>query len=304
MSIQRPFLILALCVLIGCATSVPTVGDRTDGIPVWEVGDADSDGTPVATEEAAPPAADADDLRAKAQNPVGAMYSLPFEGSFDFGADNGTAFILNVQPVIPVTVGDWNLINRTIAPLVYAPGQITGLPELPANEDGDGTWGLGDINHTTFLSPAMPGDVIWGVGASLTLPTATSDMTGSGQWAAGPSLVLLTQQKPWSLGVLLRQLWSFAGDEDRPDINQLLFQPFINYNLDGGWYLTSTPAMTANWDQEDNGWTVPLGGGAGRVFNIGKQPMNMRLQAFYNVVRPDLAPDWSVMFTIQFMFPK
>jgi len=294
-----------LLVCAGCAVSRPGAESGSDRARAWEVADVDHDGAPDAKEAGEPTTtAQGDDLRAKAQNPVGAMYSLPFEGTFDFGAENGSAFILNTQPVIPVTVGDWNLINRTIVPLIHAPGFITGLPELPANVQGDSTWGLGDINHTTFLSPAAPGSLIWGVGASLTLPTATSDQTGTGQWSAGPSLVFLTQAKPWSLGVLMRQLWSFAGDDDRPDVNQFLLQPFVNYNLDGGWYLTSTPVMTANWDADDNGWTVPLGGGVGRVFNAGKQPMNVRLQAFYNVVRPDFAPDWSLMFTIQFMFPK
>jgi hypothetical protein len=280
--------------------------DETGRMRAWEVADADADETPAAPEPTAEPATagGADDLRKKVQNPVGAMYSLPFEGSFDFGAENGSAFILNVQPVIPVTWGDVNFISRAILPIVYSPGLITGLPEIPASEDGDGTWGLGDLNYTGFFSPAAPGAVIWGLGPSITLPTATSDQTGTGKWSAGASVVVLTQPKPWSLGVLLRQLWSFAGDDDRPDVNQFLLQPFINYNLDGGWYLTSTPVLTANWDQEDNGWTVPLGGGVGRVFNAGKQPMNVRLQAFYNVVRPDFAPDWSLMFTIQLMFPK
>lgn len=56
---------------------------------------------------------------------MGAMYSLPFKFSFDYGAENGEASFLNIQPVIPVTVGDWNLINRVIMPLIDTPGMVT-----------------------------------------------------------------------------------------------------------------------------------------------------------------------------------
>lgn len=231
------------------------------------------------------------------------MISLPFEGTLDFGAPNGSAFVLNVQPVIPVTVGEWNLINRTIVPLVFVDGFIEGLPGIPAGTPGDGAWGLGDINHTTFLSPADPGSLIWGAGLSLTLPTATDPQLGTEKWSVGPSVVFLGQPKPWTLGILMRQLWSFAGADDRQDVNQFLLQPFINYNLDGGWYLVSSPIMTANWDA-DEVWTVPLGGGVGKMLKLGDQPVNTRIQFFYNVARPEAAPDWSMVFTIQFLFPK
>ena len=246
-----------------------------------------------------------EDLRAKTQNPVGAMISLPFKFTADFGAPDGTAFFLNVQPVIPVTVGDWNLINRVIAPLVSVEGFIEGTPEIPEGEEGNGATGLGDINYSVYLSPAAPGKYIWGIGPSLNLPTATDDQLGSGKWSAGATAVVLTQPKPWTLGVLGRQLWSFAGDSDRSEVNQFLLEPFVNYNMDKGWYLITDMIITANW-QADSGdrWTVPLGGGVGKIFKIGGQAMNSRLEAYYNVEKPDGAPDWSTSFTIQFLFPK
>lgn len=250
--------------------------------------------------------AEDDDLQAKVQNPVGNIYSLPFENTFDFGAPDGTAYILTVQPVIPVRIGNWNLINRVIAPLIYAPGIIVNIPSLPAGgTQGESRFGLGDINYTGFLSPANAGKLIWGVGPSLTMPTATDDSLGSKKWSGGASVVLLTQPKPWSLGILLRHLWSFAGDEDRADVNQSMIQPFVNYNLDKGWFLTTDPVILGNLDAPDeNKWTVPLGGGFGRMFKIGKRPINTRLRAYYNVVRPEGAPDWQLQFTFQLIYPK
>ena len=109
----------------------------------------------------------------------------------------------------------------------------------------------------------------------------------------------------WVIGGLVNNLWSFSGDSDREDVNQFLFQYFINYNMAEGWYLTSSPAITANWEAEsDNQWTVPFGGGLGKIFRIGKQPMNAQLQAFYNVEVPEEGPDWTLRFQLQFLFPK
>jgi hypothetical protein len=245
------------------------------------------------------------DLAAKTQNPVGAMYSLPFKFTLDSGASDGEVFVLNIQPVIPVTVGNWNLINRVIVPLIDTPGGVSGTPEIPNPVGDDGATGLGDINYSVYVSPAEPGKVIWGIGPSLMMDTATEDELGSGKWSAGPTAVVLIQPKPWTIGLLGRQLWDFAGDSDRKNFNQLLLEPFINYNLDNGWYLISDMILTANWEADSsNTWTIPLGGGAGKMFAIGNQKMNTKLEAYYNVVKPDGAPDWFMSWTLQFLFPR
>ena len=248
---------------------------------------------------------EADDLRAKTQNPVGSLISVPFENNIDFGAPDGTAYVLNFQPVVPVSVGNWNLINRPILPIAYVQGRVDGLAGLPSGSRGGDVFGLGDLNYSLFVSPADVDKVIWGVGPSFTLRTATDSQLGAGKWSAGATAVVLTQPKPWVVGMLVRHLWSFAGDDDRKKVRQFLMQPFVNYNFEGGWFLFSDPTITANWKAGSNQkWTVPLGGGAGRLFNIGKQPVNMRLGAFGNAVRPDFAPKWALRFTVQFLFPK
>jgi hypothetical protein len=246
------------------------------------------------------------DLAKAAQNPVAAMISLPFQNNtfFGVGPDDDVANVLNIQPVIPFTVGDWNIINRTIVPLIYLPDVTSGLPELPAGVDDGDTFGLGDINHSAYFSPADSGPVIWGVGPSLTIPTATSDNIGTEKWSAGPAAVALAQPGPWVVGSLVRQLWSFAGDGDQ-DVSQLLIQPFVNYNMPDGWYLVSSPIVTANWEADDDDtWTVPVGGGFGRIFRIGNQPINAQLQGFYNVEHPQFGPEWIMRFQLQFLFPK
>ncbi len=245
------------------------------------------------------------DLRAAVQNPISSLISLPFKFIFDFGANNGDAQFVNIQPVVPVSLGNWNIVNRLIVPIGGVDGPITGQANNPSPIPGDGAEGLGDINYSAFLSPSEVGKLIWGVGASLSMPSASDDQLGTGKWSAGPTAVVLTQPGWGSVGLLARQLWSFSGDEDRREVSQLLVEPFINYNLKGGWFLITDMIITANWEASSgNEWTVPLGAGFGRVFKIGNQPINSRLEAYYNVERPDGAPEWNLAFTIQFLFPK
>jgi len=250
--------------------------------------------------------ADADAMARKLANPVGSLYSVPIETTFDYGAENGEATFIRIQPVIPVTLSEkWNLINRTIIPLIDAPGTPVGTPGNPEPQFGPRTFGLGDISHSMFLSPSAAGKVIWGAGPMLTFPTATSDQLGSEKWSAGPTVVLLMQPKPWTIGLLGGNLWSYAGASDRGDINQMFLQYFINYGFKGGWYLTTSPMMTANWNAtSDNRWTIPLGGGVGKVFKIGKQNMRAQLQAFGYVEKPTGGPEWAIQFTVQFVFPR
>ena len=239
------------------------------------------------------------DLAKETQNPLADLISLPLQNNFDFntGPFDRTRYTLNIQPVIPFSISEnWNLITRTIVPVRYQ-------PDVTQNSGGE--FGLGDINTSWFLSPSKPGALVWGIGPILQLRTATDDTLGTGKWAAGPSLVLLTMQGKWVVGVLANNIWSFAGDSDRDDVNFLTLQYFINYNLPNGWYLVSAPINTADWETDSGDrWTVPLGGGGGKVFHIGKLPINVQTQAFYNVEHPQFGPEWQLRFQFQFLFPK
>lgn len=237
-------------------------------------------------------------LAKAAQNPVAKLISVPFQNNFNFGIgpNNAVQYNLNLQPVIPISLGeDWNLVTRTIMPVINQPSPAPGVRSA---------FGLGDINPTFFLSPAKSGELIWGAGPTFTFPTATDPMLGTGKWSAGPAVVALTTQGPWVGGALANQQWSYAGWGEQT-VSAFLVQPFVNYNLPHGWYLVSAPVMTANWKADrDNRWTVPVGGGIGKIQSVGKQPMNFQIQAFYNAVKPDQGPDWQLRFQVQFLFPK
>ena len=243
-------------------------------------------------------AEDTEALAKAAQNPIANMISVPFQNNFNFGIgpNKVTQWDLNVQPVIPFSLNeDWNIVTRTVVPILNQPSPAPGV---------ESAFGLGDINPTAWLSPAKPGQLIWGVGPTMTLPTATDSQLGSGQWSAGPSVVALTIQGHWVVGALANQQWSFAGWGDER-VSAFLVQPFVNYNLPQGWYLVSSPIITANWEADSGEqWTVPVGGGIGKIFKIGKQSFNAQLQAFDNVKTPKNGPDWQLRFQIQLLFPE
>jgi len=257
-----------------------------------------------------------EDMAKQSQNPLGTIISSPIESNFFFGIgpSDSTAYVLNWKPVYPVGLGDWNLINRLIVPAIYSGGQDKDLlldstiySENVAIIDlaTGSALGLGDITYTAYLSPKESGSLIWGIGGALTMPTATEDRWSSDKWSAGPALVALTMPGNWVTGFLIQNVWSFAGESDAADVNKFVFQYFVNYNLENGWYLSTTPVITANWEAEsEDKWTVPFGGGVGKLVRHGKLPVDYKLAGYWNAEKPDQAPDWNLQFTVKFLFPK
>jgi hypothetical protein len=243
----------------------------------------------------------AEDLAKLAQNPVGNLISLPFQNNTNlhYGPERGTQNVLNIQPVIPISIGkDWNLITRTIVPVI-------SMPDL--GPDIESTTGIGDTVLTAFLSPAHPGKWIWGAGPVVQLPTNTEAELGNANWGLGPSFVVLHLDRgsPWVYGALVNNIWSLTNDKRGGYYNNGLIQPFVNYNFKSGFYLVSAPILTVDWtaDSADR-WTVPLGGGVGKIFHFGKLPVNTQLSGYYNVATPEDGPDWQIRAQIQLMFPK
>jgi hypothetical protein len=178
--------------------------------------------------------------------------------------------------------------------LVSQPGPI-----LDSNTNG-----IGDITQSLFLSPSHGGNLIWGAGPVFTVPSASDPILGTGKVLVGPTAVFLTTPGHWVMGVLLNNQWSVAGNPLTPPVNAFLAQPFVNYNMAHGWYLTTAPIITANWlAASGQQWTVPIGGGFGRVFKLGDQPVNANIAAYYNAIRPTGTADWQLRATLAFLFP-
>jgi hypothetical protein len=241
------------------------------------------------------------------QNPVGNIAIIPFQNNLNYGVGPYARFqyILNAQPVVPIMLGPkMNLIARTIIPTISQPS-FALAPACGTPSGCPSTFGLGDIQEQLFFAPkTQPGALIWGAGPQFQIPSASPGVLGAGKWGAGPALVGLIMPGHIVAGVLLTQLWSFAGQANRPNISAALFQPFFNYNLKDGWAISTSPNITANWTAAPtNRWAVPLGGGVARTFKAGGQLMSLAASYYTYVGRPVGTPQTNVKLVWSLLFP-
>ena len=245
------------------------------------IGSASEKGTDAAAKDAA-------------ENPVAAAISLPLQNNTFYGvgpyrrAENE----LLIEPVVPIRISaNWMVISRTILPVVV-------VPRLSASAEVD--YGLSNIQPQFYLSPVHTGRFVWGVGPQLWLPTATDDKLGINKWGGGPAAVGLFRSRHLLAGTLIGN--EFAGVNHVHE-NQMTINWFVFYNMKHGWYVLTTPIVTADWTAERNQrWTVPVGGGAGKIFKIGHQPLNARAQFFNDVRTTAGGSDWQMQTQLQFLF--
>lgn len=253
--------------------------------------------------ETSAPGKDADtDLAKKTENPIADLISVPFNNyaTFNYGPNGhsrGTFDALEIQPVIPIHLTDWNIITRTVIPVVWTP-DLSPIPTVPV--------GIAPTDFSAFLTPKN--DIngwLWGAGPIVQIPTITSADLGSSVWGGGPTVVIVHTGDKIVAGALANTIWSLGGTKGLGgnSYNTSLFEPFFNYNFGHGWYAYSDPNIVANWQARGTKWTVPIGGGVGRLFRVGgRLPVKLSAGLFYNVVQPAVGGRWvlNTQFTLIF----
>jgi hypothetical protein len=266
--------------------------------------------TALAQDAATDEKAAAAELAKKLSNPVASLISVPIQNNWDFGIGSANAmrYTANVQPVIPFSLSeDWNLITRTIVPVIYAESPVVG---------GADKSGLGDIVQSFWASPKAPTDSgwIWGAGAVMLYPSGTDGLSAH-NWGAGPTALVLKQQNGWTYGVLANHLWSYAqtgghGTSDAGDasdgsdagINATFLQPFVSYSTKSFTTYGLNTESTYDWSHSQ--WTVPVNASVSQLLKVGKLPVQLSLGVKYYAERPIGGPDWGLRFAVTFLFPK
>ena len=226
------------------------------------------------------------DLAQELTNPIASLITIPIQMNFDndIGVnDQGSKIVTNIQPVIPFEINqDWNLITRTIMPVIYQDEVFPGTGSQ---------FGLGDINMSLFFSPKKPtaSGIIWGVGPVFLLPTATNSKLGGEKWAVGPGVVALTMRGSWTVGGLANHIWSFDGQDDRSDISNTFIQPFVAYTWPNAWTASAQSETTYNWKTEK--WSIPLNVAASKLVRFGKLPVSLQASLGYWLETPDSGPE-------------
>jgi hypothetical protein len=241
------------------------------------------------------------ELAKLSQSPIADMNTTPFQNdtNFGFGPDRRIQDVLYLLPIYPVAItSKVNLITRTIAPLVWQ----------PQSPQGGTTFGMGDILFSAFVSPRSNGTLSWGLGPAINLPTGTNAGVGalnSGQWCAGPTGAIVYSPGPLVMGLLVNNIFSFQGRDGAPSVDALTMQPFFNVNLPKGFFFTTAPIITADWERpNDQRWIVPVGGGFGAVIKIRQYGIGLNAQAYWNAVTTDTGGQWTLRFTAAGLFPS
>ena len=246
----------------------------------------------------APQSSDAADLAKKLSNPIADLISLPFQLNYNqgFASGDGDQWTLNVQPVIPFSISaNWNVISRTIVPIVSQDGVIPGAGSQ---------FGLSATTQSLFFSPkaTTAGGIVWGVGPVFLLPTAT-DGIATNQWGAGLTGVALRQKDGWTIGGLANHIWSLTGDSEDGNISATFLQPFVSYTTPKATSFTLNTELTYDWETEE--WSVPINAQVAQVVKIGARPVQFSLGARYYAKSAEFGPDgWGARAQVTLLFPK
>lgn len=244
------------------------------------------------------PGASAQELADKLSNPVANMISVPIQNNLDYGIGtyNGSKYTINVQPVIPIQLNaNINLITRYIIPII---------DQRDISGDNTSEFGLSDATVSAWFSPAhSKNGWLWGAGPAFLFPIGTNDFLSTRKWAIGPTALALRQTHGLTYGFLVNQLWSFAGDENRNDVNQMFLQPFFSKSWKSGASVTLNSEITFNW--ENNTTSAYLNPIASAVTKIGKQVASFSIGPRIPLGGPaSIMADWGLRAALTLVFPK
>ncbi len=239
-------------------------------------------------------------LAKQLSNPVASLISVPIQVNYDENigpGEKGERWTTNIQPVAPFSLNeDWNLISRTILPVISQQDVVPGA----GSQDG-----IGDIVQSAFFSPKAPtsNGWIWGAGPVLLLPTGSKRELTADKWGLGPTAVALRQSGHWTYGALVNHIWDVGGNGDRSDINSTFIQPFLVYNTATAMSIALNTETTYDWESDQA--SVPLNLNVSQVLHFGPQLVQLGVGVRRWLDSPNNGPSgWGARFNFVLLFPK
>lgn len=227
----------------------------------------------------------------KLSNPLGYV-SIPFQSNIDFNIPkhNGFKWTMNLLPIIPVNLNhSFNIINRIVVPVISQKDIFKNTSQT----------GLGDILINSFLSPKSE-SLVWGIGPAIYFPSGFPEELSAKKWAAGPDFIIMKTEGRLILGALLFHIWSFGGNESRPDFSYTYFQPVSLYNFNNGWGIGLSAEISNEWKKKISNGSLILQGS--KLMNISGQLVNFVLGPKYyfgNFNKPEIG----IRASVNLLFP-
>ena len=89
--------------------------------------------------------------------------------------------------------------------------------------------------------------------------------------------------------MLANHIWSFAGDDDRPDISNTFMQPFVAYTGPSAW--TASVQSETSYNRKAEQWSIPVNLGVSKLVKFGKLPVSLQGGVGYWADSPDNGPE-------------
>jgi hypothetical protein len=209
---------------------------------------------------------------------------------FSIPPNNGFRWTLNLMPIIPLSLGKKLEITTRIVLPVISQVNIYGTTSQT---------GLGDLLVNTFLSPKT-GRLVWGLGPSIYFPTGFPATLSARKWGAGPGGIMAFQGRKLLSALLLFHLWSFEGDETRPDFSYTYVQPLWVFGFSKGWGAGLTAEIGQEWLKDKTNGSVIVTGQ--KTIRAGKQAVNFVLGPKFYFGNATL-PSIGLRATVNVLFP-
>jgi hypothetical protein len=231
------------------------------------------------------------DLSQAANDPTAPLMAFQLQDSYSpsvYNTGGASQNYLQFRAAIPFEV--WGLQNIFRVTLPY-------FTDTPSGNSGISDMVVFDL--VTF-------DRAWGrfgVGAVGLIPTGADGLSAE-KWGLGPAVGFTAKNGKLLWGLFNQNIFSFAGDDNMPDVNTSILQPIATVGLGDGWS-TGLSEMSVTYDWSNDAWvSLPLGVKLAKLHRFGITPVQFTASYEHNFANEITVPEDLYSFTVKILMPK